>query len=112
MPESQRNSFIDGLIAKLKEQERLEKQQAQSNKNESAFLNGNQNSRTNNRFNQSQSRGGVWYFYNPTTLSFGFSEFGRKWGKRKLEDNWRRSNKKSFGIEDLESRLLALWRFL
>ena len=103
MPESQRNSFIDGLIAKLKEQERLEKQQAQSNKNESAFLNGNQNSRTNNRFNQSQSRGGVWYFYNPTTLSFGFSEFGRKWGKRKLEDNWRRSNKKSFGIEDLES---------
>ena len=30
-------------------------------------------------------------------------QLGRKWGKRKLEDNWRRSNKKSFGIEDLES---------
>ena len=101
MSESQRNNFIDGLISKLKEEERLEKQQAQSDKNESAFLNGNQNNRGSNRLNQ--SRGGVWYFYNPTTLSFGFSEFGRKWGRRKLEDNWRRSNKKSFGIEEAET---------
>jgi tetratricopeptide (TPR) repeat protein len=100
MSESQRNSFIDGLISKLKEQERLEKQKAQADKNESAFLNGNQNNRSNIRANQ--SRGGVWYFYNPTTLSFGFSEFGRKWGRRKLEDNWRRSNKKTFGIDELD----------
>jgi len=35
-----------------------------------------------------------WYFYNPTTASFGSSEFIKKWGRRKLEDNWRRSNKK------------------
>ena len=34
-----------------------------------------------------------WYFYNQQTLSFGFSEFQKKWGNRKLEDNWRRSNK-------------------
>jgi tetratricopeptide (TPR) repeat protein len=101
MSESQRNNFIDGLISKLKEQERLDKQQAQLAKNESAFLNGNQPNRANSRLNQ--SRGGVWYFYNPTTLSFGFSEFGRKWGKRKLEDNWRRSNKKSFGIDEIET---------
>ena len=101
MSESQRNNFIDGLISKLKEQERLEKQQAQLDKNESAFLNGDQNNRGTNRLNQ--SRGGVWYFYNPTTLSFGFSEFGRKWGRRKLEDNWRRSNKKSFGIDEIET---------
>ena len=48
MSESQRNNFIDGLISKLKEEERLEKQQAQSDKNESAFLNGNQNNRGSN----------------------------------------------------------------
>ena len=100
MSESQRNRFIDAIIADLKEKERLEKRQAQADKNESAFLNGNQNNRSNIRSNQ--SRGGIWYFYNPTTLSFGFSEFGRKWGKRKLEDNWRRSNKKTFGIDELD----------
>ena len=47
-----------------------------------------------------QNRGGVWYFDNPNTLSFGFSEFNRKWGKRKLEDDWRRSDKKSLTIEE------------
>lgn len=35
-----------------------------------------------------------WYFYNPATMSFGMAEFIKLWGRRKLEDNWRRSNKK------------------
>jgi tetratricopeptide (TPR) repeat protein len=34
-----------------------------------------------------------WYFYNPTTLSYGQGEFTKNWGRRKLEDNWRRTNK-------------------
>lgn len=34
-----------------------------------------------------------WYFYNPTSVSNGKTEFRRKWGNRKLEDNWRRRNK-------------------
>ena len=29
-----------------------------------------------------------WYFYNPTTKARGYTEFLRKWGQRKLEDNW------------------------
>ena len=70
------------------------------------FLN-DQNGRggiNNNRFNQSnQAQAGKWYFYNSTTLSFGYSEFTRKWGKRKLEDDWRRANKTSLSIEALES---------
>lgn len=36
---------------------------------------------------------GDWYFYNQTTLSFGINDFIKKWGNRKLEDNWRRSQK-------------------
>lgn len=36
---------------------------------------------------------GQWYFYNPTTVNFGVSEFRKKWGERKLEDNWRRASK-------------------
>lgn len=46
---------------------------------------------------RSSSGGGKnWYFYNPSTLGSGFQEFKRRWGQRKLEDNWRRSNKSSF----------------
>ncbi|MEI6820584.1 MAG: tetratricopeptide repeat protein [Bacteroidota bacterium] len=43
---------------------------------------------------------GEWYFYNPSTMSFGFSDFQRKWGKRKLEDNWRISNKQTVDFGD------------
>ena len=47
---------------------------------------------------------GQWYFYNPTTLSFGESEFIKRFGRRKLEDNWRRSNKKiSSSISDIST---------
>jgi len=34
-----------------------------------------------------------WYFYNPTTINAGKSEFQRRWGARKPEDDWRRKNK-------------------
>ncbi len=34
-----------------------------------------------------------FYFYNANALSQGVNEFKRLWGNRKLEDNWRRSNK-------------------
>lgn len=38
---------------------------------------------------------GSWYFYNTSTMSFGYTEFRKVWGDRKLEDNWRRSNKQT-----------------
>jgi len=48
--------------------------------------------------NEQRSRGtisaeGGWYFYNQSALTFGRTEFRRRWGDRRLEDNWRRSNK-------------------
>lgn len=46
--------------------------------------------------------GGKWYFYNPATLSFGVNEFQKKWGKRKLEDHWRRSNKATVSDDSME----------
>ncbi|MCX6225868.1 MAG: hypothetical protein NTV01_14135 [Bacteroidia bacterium] len=44
--------------------------------------------------NSNMSGSGSWYFYNPAAISFGSIEFIKFWGRRKLEDNWRRSNKK------------------
>ena len=42
----------------------------------------------------------AWYFYNPALVSAGKTEFQRKWGRRKLEDDWRRRNKASFSMSD------------
>jgi outer membrane protein assembly factor BamD (BamD/ComL family) len=36
-----------------------------------------------------------FYFYNSSAVSQGYSDFKRVWGNRKLEDNWRRSNRLS-----------------
>ncbi|MGV3503420.1 MAG: tetratricopeptide repeat protein [Adhaeribacter sp.] len=40
----------------------------------------------------SQSAGGLWYFDNPVTIASARSEFARRWGNRRLQDNWRTSN--------------------
>jgi tetratricopeptide (TPR) repeat protein len=42
----------------------------------------------------------LWYFYNPTTAGIGKNDFQRIWGKRSLEDNWRRKNKLTTGQEE------------
>ena len=41
-----------------------------------------------------------WYFYNTMTKNAGKTEFQRKWGARKLEDDWRRRNKSSFSFDE------------
>ncbi|HEU4716426.1 MAG TPA: tetratricopeptide repeat protein, partial [Bacteroidia bacterium] len=79
--------FIDGLIAKQKEEDDRKKE-LQSQQNQSGVGNNNNLANQNNL-----GSGAAWYFYNPSTVSFGINEFTRKWGSRKLEDNWRRSNK-------------------
>jgi tetratricopeptide (TPR) repeat protein len=48
--------------------------------------------------NEQRSEGAIsaeggWYFYNQSAMTFGRTEFRRRWGDRRLEDNWRRSNK-------------------
>ena len=96
------NAIIKEIIDKeiQKENEEREKE-IMKRKNLSE---GNRFGNRNEQFGNNTS-GGKWYFYNPATLSFGLSEFTKKWGKRKLEDDWRRKNKKStkITIEDSTS---------
>ena len=91
MSESALNQAIQQIIASEKRKE-LAKQQLERQRANQRFENSRFGGRENN-FGQKTS-GGRWYFYNPATLSFGYSEFVKKWGKRKNEDNWRRSDKK------------------
>lgn len=95
MSEAQRNKLIDDYIARLTEEEDKKREELE-------FLKSQNQNPLNNGMNTSSAgsseiaaAGGKpsWYFYNPTTISFGISDFGKKWGNRKLEDNWRRSQK-------------------
>ena len=45
----------------------------------------------------------AWYFYNVQTVTQGKNEFQRTWGKRKLEDNWRRKNKTVVSLDEFEA---------
>lgn len=44
-----------------------------------------------------------WYFYNSATLAAGKTDFQKRWGSRKLEDDWRRRNKSSFSLDEFEN---------
>ena len=55
--------------------------------------------------NSSQGKGD-WYFYNPGTMSSGYTEFRQRWGDRKLKDNWRRavaSSSQAISTNDIEN---------
>lgn len=84
-------AYVDDYIAlKQKEQEENEKKQKKRN-----LSSNRQSTAFNNATNQISTTltGSTWYFYNPSVVSQGRSEFSRKWGNRSLEDNWRRSTK-------------------
>ncbi|WP_353777073.1 hypothetical protein [Winogradskyella sp. 3972H.M.0a.05] len=48
-----------------------------------------------------------FYFYNQTTVSFGKNEFVKIWGDRKLQENWRLSDKRTSSESDSTEELTA-----
>ncbi len=94
MNESDRNSFIKKLIQKHEENEEKKIQEAEALKMQNENPNYNPSGVPMSGLpNAGSGAKGDWYFYNQTTLSFGLNDFIKKWGNRKLEDNWRRSQK-------------------
>ena len=92
MPESELVVLIQKIIDKKVKEEEQQKALEEQQQNETNVLSNVPNMRNEN---MASIGGGGWYFYNPSAISFGFSEFMRKWGRRKLEDNWRLSNKRA-----------------
>ena len=89
-----RNKLIDKIIAEVIEQERIEKEREAYE--EQLALMGGAVGKTLTPPDDPKASGN-WYFYNSTTLQSGYTEFTRKWGMRKLEDNWRISDKRGIG---------------
>ena len=90
LPESERNIRIGALV---KEQAQKTLSPSEAENPNSPFLNANQQAFQVNK-------GGKYYFNNSTAISQGFSDFKKRWGNRKLEDNWRRSQKSAMDVSN------------
>ncbi|MFH0893251.1 MAG: tetratricopeptide repeat protein [Bacteroidota bacterium] len=86
MTPAQREAVVNAIIKKVIDDENAKKQQE---------LLMQQNMLNNPTINLTVGGNSQWYFYNSQALGFGLTEFIKKWGNRKLEDNWRRINKET-----------------
>jgi len=100
LPKFEQNQIITQIIkAEVeKELEEAENERLRQQMSYQSGINGGREEQFGNN-----TSGGKWYFYNPATLSFGMSEFRKKWGKRKLEDDWRRKDKKIISVLEVDS---------
>jgi tetratricopeptide (TPR) repeat protein len=87
MDEKTRLVLIDRMV-----NDHVLQQQAQANATAANLNNSNNNT---SGLPGATSNNSSFYFYNTNAVSQGLSDFKQRWGNRKLEDNWRRSNKSS-----------------
>lgn len=103
MEPEQRLKVIEKIIEELKEKERKEAEEARREEYlAEQAANGNVLKDDNTQsfvINSDNS----WYFYNTATKNAGKTEFQKRWGSRKLEDDWRRRNKASFNTDDFDA---------
>ncbi len=89
LPKEQQLEVVEKIIAKLIEDEKNAEKEQQLKERNAEFID-------EPGFMPPIGMGGGagdWYFYNPNLVKSGQAEFQRKWGRRKLEDNWRRLSK-------------------
>jgi len=104
MPDVDRVAYFETFIEGLKEEaERLKKEE----KKAEAAQRNNGLATVNNKIGGSNvgasNQGTIFYFYNPTTVSYGKNEFSKIWGNRALEDDWRWSSRGTIGLENVTS---------
>ena len=97
MKPGDREAAVDKYISKLQDEARKRKEDARAGFGAQMRM-----QQENRNRSQGTTTKGSWYFYNPSAVSLGVTEFQRVWGNRRLEDNWRRVNKQSFSDEAFE----------
>ncbi len=88
MTDTERDALITGIIRSLEAEQTKAKQGDGGDRYNMGLYYENEQ-----RYQGAITAEGGWYFYNQAALTFGRTEFRRRWGERRLEDNWRRSNK-------------------
>ncbi len=98
MPQAQRDALIAGIIEKITRAETEGRTSEYADRYNIGQFYENQR-----RFEDNINQEGRWYFYNQAALTFGRTEFRRRWGDRRLEDNWRRMNKARVNVQQMTS---------
>lgn len=98
MPQAQRDALIAGIIDKIVKAESEGRASEYADRYNIGQFYENQR-----RFEDNINQEGKWYFYNQAALTFGRTEFRRRWGDRRLEDNWRRMNKARVNVQHTAS---------
>ena len=106
LPEEQLYEVIDNIIAEVIRQE----EEAKKAEEDAALM-----AQREEALGEAQAKGpqmntptaagmgdNSWYFYNMQLVEQGKKDFQQKWGRRKLEDNWRRANKSVLADEAFE----------
>ncbi|MCR4856923.1 MAG: tetratricopeptide repeat protein [Bacteroidales bacterium] len=94
MSDSQRKAWVQKMIADYTEAER------KAAAEEAERMLAMQNAASYTNINTTSSNG-KWYFYNQSLVTSGQQDFYRRWGNRKLEDNWFISNKQQISFDDM-----------
>lgn len=100
MPEKERLAVIDKAIVMARQRQRdslqaAKDQEARKRAEENGISLDDDESTPGITSTQpsTKEQASSWYFYNPTAVQQGKQTFAKEWGKRKLEDHWRRRNK-------------------
>ena len=94
MTEEEQRAIVDRIIADLIAAEKADStKQAQQERDATIAGPSLRSVDTRNMLGGGNAQKGEWYFYNPQLIQQGKQDWIRKWGNRKLEDNWRRQNK-------------------
>jgi len=94
MTEEEQRAIVDLIIADLIAAEKADStKQAQQERDATIAGPSLRSVDTRNMLGGGNAQKGEWYFYNPQLIQQGKQDWIRKWGNRKLEDNWRRQNK-------------------
>ena len=105
LPEEELYAVIDNIIAEVIRQE----EEAKKAEEEAALM-----AQREEALGAAQAKGpqmntpqmntgdNSWYFYNAQLVAQGKKDFQQKWGRRKLEDNWRRANKSVLADDSYE----------
>lgn len=113
LPEDERLAIINTHIDELKKEKRRQEQEARRSEAQAGNqviswddLGGNNTPIIPNISSQGQESD--FYFYQENTVKQGKIAFQKNWGRRPLEDNWRRSNKTTQNPFGTEEELLAV----
>ncbi len=106
LPEAELNKVIENIIAEVIRQEeeakKAEEEAALMAQREEALGAAQAKGPQMNTPGAMNTNDKSWYFYNTQLVAQGKKDFQQKWGRRKLEDNWRRANKSVLADETYE----------